>query len=380
VNTDIMDITDVNAAAAPGGPGAAFITHTDAFGHAVTEVRSVHGRTTPLTSTGIPGSTSMATDLAGCAHVVYYDDDTSELRCATNASGQWAAGIIAGGFAGAVYSMIEVDRSGTPHVLVSEPPGIGVLTYYVREGGVWLDEEVAADPSLFFADMAVADDGTVHVVYPLVGGPEEGTYYTSRDPATGTWAPPSQIDPRGGFLCRLVLAQGELHTAVWFPLGPDVIAYARSPGWIFTDVVTGSGVFNWFDLVVDASGTAHVAYVDDADRAARYLAGYDDGTGWTTTVPIEDVATGADLFFPLLSIDDGHARAYGTDGVSLVMYERDADDVWTRFVLDADVQSGIPMIAGTGNDALGRDQLGYWHDDAGTWLFRHVVGPLGRRP
>lgn len=159
----------------------------------------------------------------------------------------------------------------------------------------------------------------------------------------------------------------------------SVITYARSPDWTVADVASGS--FDWLDLVVDASGTAHIAFIDIDDDTTRYLAGYDDGTGWTTTIALEDVATTPDDFHPLLSIDGGRARAYGIDDASLVMYERDADDAWTRFALDRNVQAGMPaIVAGTCNDALGGDQLVYWHDGGGSWLLRHVVGPIGRRP
>jgi hypothetical protein len=144
--------------------------------------------------------------------------------------------------------------------------------------------------------------------------------------------------------------------------------------------VAASDNFDWFDFAVDSSGTAHIAYYDMALPSTHYLAGRDDGAGWTETVATEQIAASPDDIYPFLSPDGGKVRVYGLSGNDeLMVYERDAEDVWTGFVLDPDAQVPFPLPAGTHGDALG-DQIVYWHDVGGPYVLRHVVGPMGRRP
>lgn len=281
-----------------------------------------------------------------------------------------------------VFPRIDIDVFGVPHVLAVDIMATAAATYHVRAGAVWLEEEIVADPNVGLADMAVADNGTVHVVYPVDGGAGAGVYLTSRNPVTGWWSAPSQIDARDSFVCQVALVQGRLHVAAMVDepaLATGVIAYARGPGWTVSDVAASNN-FDWFDLAVDESGTTHIVYYDMGIPSTHYLAGRDYGTGWTETVAVEQIAASPDHVYPSLSTGDGRVRVYGISGSDeLMVYERDADDVWTGFVLDPDAQTPIPFVAGTHSDALG-DQIVYWHNTGANYVLRHVVGPVGRRP
>lgn len=256
------------------------------------------------------------------------------------------------------YFDLAVDGSGTPHVLFTacrawevclpNPTGARELTYGKKTGSGWVFETVANDAAGFHIRLIVDGEGRPHLAYC------DSTWqmhYGYRD--TGGWHNEDIYHPVLGYYRAspdLVLdAAGEPHVAY---IERETIHYAYKPGGVWTEEkVDGSGLDNWSArcaIVIDSGGGLHVGswmYYASAVFFSRDL------STWTYDLVGGDI--GWNPWMVLDSNDAAHFVYHGHNGVS---YATNAGGSWGEELIDANARNEDDDIA---LDANGRPIVAY---------------------
>lgn len=112
---------------------------------------------------------SMVQDSTGKLHVSYLGG--SDLRYATNSSGEWVPTIVDGSGSAGQYSSIAVDSAGSIHIAYYDAANIGLkyatCSSHCNEPVNWRLGTVAQalNVGLFYSSIAVDSSGTIHISY-----------------------------------------------------------------------------------------------------------------------------------------------------------------------------------------------------------------------
>lgn len=200
----------------------------------------------------------IAVDAAGKAHIAYANEADTAVRYATNAAGSWSAQQAA---AFTQYAAPSIAlHGGLAHMLASGR--------YVRgTPGSWVNQVINGQPA-GPGDIAVAADGTVHVVsYPfaLVDIEDLVHHYGS----FGAWSAGFSHTGWYGTPAIGVDAGGKVHITA--ELANDLVRISGS-GSAYTrqTIESGNDVGLGARFAFDAAGRMHLVYADQTNGAIRY--------------------------------------------------------------------------------------------------------------
>jgi hypothetical protein len=295
---------------------------------------------------------SLALDSAGFAHACWHDGTANTLRYATNASGSWAAEVVApaGGNSYAGCDLV-LDSTDEVHISYFVYSGSEIRVASGRAGMSWNIETVAAGMG---SNNGIAVDrfDNLHLVFA-----QNRLRYATN--ASGAWVT-AVLSPRSNHADITVLESGEIF------IGHDDSSQAGdagytvsdgSGGWITRWVDTQEDVGDRVDIAVDRYGAVHLLYqgygsqlrytadrsmvafdgpVEDdgnweknssvaVDRMGRAQVAYTNetdsfrtarsvGLGWE----YDDVESGTRVYYPTAAVDDD-------GGLHLLYMDRDAD-------------------------------------------------------
>jgi hypothetical protein len=275
-----------------------------------------------VATVGSGESASIRVDGQNRAHVAYANDQVSTVAYALADGDATNVQTIASG-RGRDIAM-TLDGSGQP-VVVYVGATDNVL-YLARPGptaGSWAHTQIATTAGE--AGVAVAPGGTLHVVY-------RDTAAAALKHLSGT-APPlasETLDTSGEpgwFASVAVAADGTIHITHWAYMGQE-LRYLRSGAAWLHEVVEQQGFSQGavnLSLALDPGGVPHIAFVDYAYGLGLSIASRTGGT-WTSArlTPARRVE------YLALAIDGAghrHAAYWGFDDTS-VYHATDAAGVW----------------------------------------------------
>ena len=179
---------------------------------------------------------------------------------ATNATGTWVVRRLTTDAVDGPAA-IAVAPNGTAHIVVRRANGSDSGLAYLTNGtGSWTSLLLTDHAEDLFSSIGVDSAGGVHVAYARPGF---GIYYQRRPP-TGTWNPPLLIFAGNAITPDLALDAGNhVHVAFGLADGQNTVAGIRyatnaSGSWVGSAVAGGQGYQP--SLAVDAAGHAHIAY------------------------------------------------------------------------------------------------------------------------
>jgi subtilisin family serine protease len=214
----------------------------------------VFTRIDPLTKDWVKAPAGSAPDVAGKG--LYY---------ATDATGSWVFTQLTSGSSDGPAAL-ALAPDGTVHVVLKRTRGSASGLYEVTSaGGTWTESQLTNDVEDSAASIAVDTTGAVHVAFARPG---MGLYLVER-PAGGEWGSPARlVDATVTSSTMAADASGHLHIAygrtdAWgLPKGVSYLTNA-SGAWS-TSVVDGGRAHDP-SLALDSSGQAHIAYSCDVD-------------------------------------------------------------------------------------------------------------------
>lgn len=203
----------------------------------------------------------------GALHMVLSDQTQKTSFAERNAKGDWSTAV-AMDVSVRMWGGIAADGADLYAVLHNTNASSAVVTVASRTGGSanWALKTLAtgaAQPSI-----TVDADHVVHVTYTTTPGAD--LVHAQRPPA-GVWQFETvESDGNVGAQSRVVVdAAGGVHIVYDDPLNGLKEAFRARGATAWTiRVIDPNGARG--DLLVDADGTTHVAYVHDVDRAVRW--------------------------------------------------------------------------------------------------------------
>jgi hypothetical protein len=229
-------------------------------------------------SLGLEIGPSLALDAAGKVHIVYSNEADTALRYATNASGAWQ---VQQAHAASQYSSPRLAIQGsTVHILASGN--------YVRGSyNNWTAETIAGFP-MGNGDIAVADDGTVHVVsYPHALADIGDLVHRYRSGTSGPWT--TGFADTGWYdHPALRVHDGKVHIVA--QLSGDAVHIQGSGGTYTRRTIEASNdVGAGVRFLFDAAGKLHLVYGDETSNTIRYAT--DALTGSIQSIELAKTAT-----------------------------------------------------------------------------------------
>lgn len=232
---------------------------------------------------GAFGDSSIAMGPTGAVHVSYKDSSSGAMKHSTSASGSWAISTIdAIGFG----SSLAVDSASRIHVSYRKSAASGgFLAYAVNAGGPWTSEFVAgAAGSAIHTALAIGAADAAHIVYAVGSGICAVLYATN---ASGTWV--DTVLTADSQQCRAAMvldASGRAHV-VYMERFDLMHATNASGAWVTMPVDRLDWIgFPDVSIAIDFSGALHVSYQDhNADlkyatnRSGSWVTSYIDTSG-----------------------------------------------------------------------------------------------------
>jgi hypothetical protein len=286
--------------------------------------------------------TSIAVDKDQNLHLSYFSGGFKYAFRPANSSHWFNMNVAAGGGYTEAFTRMTIDDAGNPSICFTP----GILNYASFEKRGWNIQQIDPQAGLidYSCSLAIAPNGTRHVLWYQYGGPGGG-YYLHLKHAVLT---------NGAWVARTVDFEGQ----------------------------TGK----WNSLVLDAQGNPHVSYDSFLKGQLKYA--YWDGKEWKHTV-VDSPAISADganshgLGSSLVLNREGKAQiSYETD--TTLKYATEKDGAWKIETLDSVTVSGSWMGFRTrqaldpqGNahivyEDAGRVKHAYW--DGAKWNIQVVSG------
>lgn len=317
----------------------------------------------PTTATTAWKDTAIAADSMGAAHAHLSYDEHEDYSVVhhnhylTNAAGSWVSTAIGG--ASWADAGIAVGPSDGVHLSYTAFAG---ATHAVPAAGGIASEVVDSDGSCK-SSVAVDLAGRPHVAYYASTPSGYELRYAVKE--SGTWSPVDVLGTSGcrgpGTLALAVDTTGAAHV-VYAGDYPDYgLLYASNPGGVWELSRIADASVTAVSVDVDGSGTAHVAYTDNAGRLG-YARG---GPGTWTVETIESY--GAQR--AAIAIDaEGLAHvAYLHGGYGEVRYATNGSGTW-RIALVDDVGPEALYTASSlaiDVDPEGKVHIGYFDNRLG---------------
>ncbi len=292
-------------------------------------------------------------DGAGALHVVYTRETDGQLEYSTNESGAWVRQELPFGDSTYLTPRLALDAAGHLH-LAFIPTGGGGTVHGVRSSGVWSFETITSLP---LQDVAMAVDGDGYVHLAGIDNNDEVRYASNR---SGTWqeATVQNVAAPQGFsrydyaMGLSIDAAGTAHLGYTDGSGSLIAASNASGSWRHTTVASPQLGHQWNtpDIVVQADGTLHMAYVNFYCTSTCFNL----GTGYGTNASghwVEEVVDGAaylDGTYMTESLNP--SLALDAAGNPHIAYTFDLDDLRDSSVVEEDLRHAS-KVNGTWNVA-----------------------------
>lgn len=312
--------------------------------------------------------TSLELDLAGNAHVTYYDSTSGDLRYASKSGGIWTIETPdAEGNVG-LYTSLALTHGGHVHVGYYATTG-GALKYANRIGGSWTIE-VVDDPENEvgrWAALALDPTETPHIAYYDVSA--GALRYASREGGGWTVMTVPYDGNMGSHASLAIDPIGTSHISCYDVSNGNLLYVTKPYGSWTWSIETADGSANdvgrYTSIVLDEGGNPHVSYYDVTAGDVRYARR--TGGSWTLESP-EVTPDNAGLYTSIALNEEGDPRISYLDVTAEgLKFARRGNGTWVvttvtgyeptpgRFTsLELDALGG-PCIAFHGNDTA--DQL-----------------------
>jgi len=300
----------------------------------------------PLLVSDGPGPSfdnDMALDEGGAVHVTWNEYQAGTMYSRRDPDGSWSEDtVISSHMASSSGPQIDVDGLGRVHVTWLE----NIDVYYARRDvyGAWsLPRLISAGPYGSWLDprLAVADDGTVHVVWWNIEMYDNDVYYI-QGRADGSWTPFQKVHASDGMSMNptaIAGAYGSVHVC-WDEAtsqsGTPFDLYCsrlQSDGsWASPANLSNSSGSSWFrDLAMDSGGTLHAIWEEGSEIYYRRL---DPDGNWSELLNLSNSVGGSAQ--PSLAVEpNGTAHA--------VWAESSPGDIY---------YSGPPFVGQTGDSSI----------------------------
>lgn len=332
-------------------------------------------RRTRVTRVGAAGDGGRAGQIkpgpGGALHAAYYRPGVQQIWYAAEVSGAWQRSQVAGAYlstSGITDYMplsLAIDANGKAHVSYGDAFNGNRAQYATNATGGWVVEQIeAANAAQQMTSIAVAADGTPHVVYHVNECCGSGQIrYANR--AGGTWQVTGLSDSNVYSKAIALDAAGFVHLV--YDTGGFVVYRDNTGGSFDRQVISGAGNLG-ASLALDASGKSHVVYYQEYPHAVKYVNNV--GGAWVTQtvdncycrMPKIAVAAGGTVF---ITVENG---AQGRR----VRFITNAGGGWTAVDANITAWGRDPSV---GFLADGTPMLGYF--DSANADYRFAAGLFG---
>ena len=334
------------------------ISYYDRTSHALKLARGdISGWTTStVDSDGDVGKFSrMDTDHNGLAHIVYYDENNTRMKYATDAP--WRLQLIDGlfGLNAGMFSSLALDSNGGVHIAYNDSTNTA-MRYATNAGGAWVWQMVNGQGSNFIS-LALDPDDNVHIVYYDQAG-KDLRHMTN---AEGTWTD-EIVDDAGevGSHCSVdVDGEGIIHISYYDQTNKDLRYANYSAGaWHLRTVDPIGNVGQYTDIAVDHAGLVHISYYDEANTALRYAHTLSKGGDFATVELDSADDVGRFTSIAVDALQGAHISYFDVTNGNLMYAAPDA----TPFTVDS--EGAVGQFSSIALDASGSVFIAY--HDAGT--------------
>lgn len=266
---------------------------------------------------------SFVLDADDAAHVSYFDADNMKIKYATNESGQWETEEIPAPQDAAGDNSIGIDPSGNVHIVFC---GSG-LWYTSGSFGNWSAPTHPEAEGGCNNDVAIQDDGTVHISYTTNDGGTKNLIYQER--------------PGDGSIAQIITVEtGDIGaTAIVIDdVGFPFIAFEKGGKLMYAEIAGTT----WSSIEVDTGSVGSHLDMDMTKNIPRiaYSGGsnlkYAEATGgeWATETVDDSAGVGA---YPSIALDSGNVANISYSGTGKVFFATNHAAVWEH----AKVRSGL---------------------------------------
>ena len=272
---------------------------------------------------------AVITDVFGGTHVLWRQTEQEatantepleSLYYLSNREGQWTTGADVVAMSTAVGPHGVVDGNGILHVVWI---GANRTLYYssvpvsVAPSALEWSSPQVIDSANLHTDVAVDQEGVLHVVYPGLGS--DGVFYTRYDTLRDIWSAPVNISPTSSLRAssdytRVAIGADQSIHVVWsefrLPDGwpPTGVYYAQSidGGTTWTEPLEMAGEgYDQINVAADETGQVHVAWNGMVGLGGRFHRWSDDGgRNWSVPVAVVPAGKGGTEGPPQLQIDN----------------------------------------------------------------------------
>lgn len=228
----------------------------------------------------------IACDATGILHISYYDGNKRCLRYATNAPGSWQCQVVDDSANVGAYTSIAVDRQGKAHISYynysNQDP-----KYATNASGSWVAETVdsAGGNRGRYSGIAVDDAGIPYVSYECNETPTSLLFSTRQGSYWQRQVLDDSIGSSGlGTYASLALDSQD-RASIGMQASYHLRLVTQTPtGWAMTQLVNGGNVGAYCNLLLDATGYLHLAYMDSTNEKSTYLSN-ESGAWQSSTLP-----------------------------------------------------------------------------------------------
>jgi hypothetical protein len=333
-------------------------------------------------STGNVGQyTSLALDAMGNPHISYFDITNGSLKYVTKANGGWLppenvdTEVDSFDVVG-LYTSIEIDAEGIPHIsYLADTPHLD-LRYAVRIGGSWSVETVDSTGDVgYFSSLALDPQGNPHISYFdatnnfIMYATKQGTSWTKM-----------AVDSLGGPFCYTSIAVDALgvpHISYRYYSEADLMYAVKIGGVWSRRTIDANGVVGYYtSIAIDFLGNPHISYYDLWHNDLKYAKRQDGIWSFET---IDD--TGVVGSYTAIALDaEGNPHiSYWDETNGDLKYAVKDGIVWSVETLDA---TGIVgSHSSLALDVHGNPHISYYDESNGDLRYAsgavYLVSPVG---
>ncbi|GAB4158077.1 MAG: hypothetical protein Kow00107_07130 [Planctomycetota bacterium] len=269
--------------------------------------------------------------------VVFYSQETRELRCHILHDGKWNAYVLDKGENKGTFVDMELDANGNPHIVYYDGVNQDIIyTWFVQDAkpgvGAFQSEIVESGNFGRSIEMELSSIGEVHMVYydQTLGDAR----YLRRTPEGWLLIPIFDANDIGYFCSIALTPLVDIPQVVYLDRTSNTLKYAVLNGstWAIEDILTAPDINGPISITLDIGGRPFVGYrsFEFPDTWAFSIANQDE-TGWHSSIVVEDHGDGINAAFRLDTI--GYIHLAYNDGEQL-NYLRYNGRLWERHVLD----------------------------------------------
>lgn len=280
---------------------------------------------------------SIAVDSGGSLHISYFDESNSELRYASNSTGEWVRITVDNETAVGTWTSIAVDSEGNPHISYANA-SLGELRYATYQEGEW-DIRIVDSSSLvgMYSSIGLDSAGNAHISYYDASN-RDLKYATN---ANGGWER-FTVDGEGdtGEYTSIGLDSSDKVHISYHDSTNSSLRYATNAngGWERFTVDDSEGTGTFTSIALDSSDSAHISYFDETQMALSYA--NNAQVNWTHTIIDDDGQVGRFTSIVLDPQDGVHISYQDAQSLSL-KHATNAGGMWTVRVIDSSSEVGF---------------------------------------